>query len=761
MPRPKKPGAPEPKRRSRKGCCGEEKPSCINCKRQGDKCDYSIRLNWEGRARKRAAAEDTGLNSESIPSPLSPATPNLARDGASGSPASSVKHVFMPLQQYLGPHLDTKQQSDHGEVLSEPFGSPIIPVNDSQPLSGLSACLPRTSVDLAWLPYTPKSSSYASSGQSTSPSHHQKITAGESCEVTSPSSSTLVQHVDPQHLSTTAHTNYIPTANNTGIFRASELAIRESLASCMAEDTLLQFPLASNTSCVNTPADMHRVSVSSLLSIPSGPDPRDGRSYGLDCGQPDLDVHRDAELLASLRDTSTGGINNLKAIQYQKASSSTATPSSSQEDISAGVYRSVTTVFSKGGYYAKPVPILIPRLLSPLPPTLLESPINMLYFHHFINHTARILVPHDCYLNPFATVLPAMAIEDENILNLLLAYSASHRSRLLGHAEPYTRIARWTSGVFPSLRHALGDPQRRTSAATLATAIMLVSLKVISPSTFEVPIRWETHLMTAREIFLTRQKTDPEHFTGKVNTFLHRWLVYLDLFGSLSSRRAEAPLFNGTYWPLDTATEYPKKAIDQEFEVDCFTGFTPRCCSLLARLSALTHQCDNVRVDPAGRLFTSWNPPASVLAKAERLLQDMEDAGPERRSTPMTHHGKPVDHGMAAMDEAYRLAGMIHLHRRVLGRETSDPIVIDLVDALFDSLDQVSRGGQEEVCILFPLFTAGCESQNEDQRQQVSERVQGFESVGMKQIRGARKLMQKSWRVGLPWNVLADGEFLA
>lgn len=312
----------------------------------------------------------------------------------------------MPIQQYIGPHLDTKQQSDHGEALSEPFGSPIIPVNDSQSLSGLSACLPRTSADLAWLPYTPNSSSYASPGQSTSPSHYQKITAGESSEVTSPSSSTIAQHIDPQRLSTTAHTNYIPTPN-TGMFRASELAITESPASCMAEETLLQFPLASNTSGVNTPADMHRVSVNSLLSVPSGPDSSDGRSYGLDCGQPDLDVYRDAELLASLRDTPTSGINNLKAIQYQKASSGTATPSSSQEDISAGLHRSVTTVFSKGGYYAKPVPILIPRLLSPLPPTLLESPINMLYFHHFINHTARILVPHDCHLNPFATVLPA------------------------------------------------------------------------------------------------------------------------------------------------------------------------------------------------------------------------------------------------------------------------------------------------------------------------------------------------------------------
>lgn len=31
---------------------------------------------------------------------------------------------------------------------------------------------------------------------------------------------------------------------------------------------------------------------------------------------------------------------------------------------------------------------------------------NLLYFHHFIDHTARILVPHDCEKNPFRTILP-------------------------------------------------------------------------------------------------------------------------------------------------------------------------------------------------------------------------------------------------------------------------------------------------------------------------------------------------------------------
>ncbi|KAI5287446.1 hypothetical protein KEM54_005996 [Ascosphaera aggregata] len=47
MPRPKKPGAPEPKRRSRTGCWP--------CKARKIKC---IRLNWEGRVGKRSSVFD-------------------------------------------------------------------------------------------------------------------------------------------------------------------------------------------------------------------------------------------------------------------------------------------------------------------------------------------------------------------------------------------------------------------------------------------------------------------------------------------------------------------------------------------------------------------------------------------------------------------------------------------------------------------------------------------------------------------------------
>lgn len=63
--------------------------------------------------------------------------------------------------------------------------------------------------------------------------------------------------------------------------------------------------------------------------------------------------------------------------------------------------------FQEGaGYYAKPVTVSISRSLEPLPEMLRDNPMNLLYFHHFLNHTARVLVPHDCSENPFKSLLP-------------------------------------------------------------------------------------------------------------------------------------------------------------------------------------------------------------------------------------------------------------------------------------------------------------------------------------------------------------------
>ena len=159
---------------------------------------------------------------------------------------------------------------------------------------------------------------------------------------------------------------------------------------------------ASNAYSTQEP-DLRRLSVQSLLNNSQGysPDTQHGRqypimdqsttTYGYDVGHSDLDTPRNDDIRAISIFSPPSGAMELDEDEPAFAQSET---------------RGKDMAFEKGGYYAEPVAIRISKSLEPLPPLLLENPMNLLYFHHFLNHTARILVPHDCEQNPFRQILP-------------------------------------------------------------------------------------------------------------------------------------------------------------------------------------------------------------------------------------------------------------------------------------------------------------------------------------------------------------------
>jgi hypothetical protein len=173
------------------------------------------------------------------------------------------------------------------------------------------------------------------------------------------------------------------------------------------------------------PPDLRRLSVNSLLTGPPGETPPGlvssevrGRrypigdssytTYGFDLGHPDLDTPKNDDANAILiLSPPTGSVGFAGDGQYDASS-----------NLSFRI-RSKDIAFEKGGYYAKPVPIKISKSLEPLPTLLLENPMNLLYFHHFLNHTARILVPHDCEQNPFRNILPKSRLSTSFVLYLL------------------------------------------------------------------------------------------------------------------------------------------------------------------------------------------------------------------------------------------------------------------------------------------------------------------------------------------------------
>ena len=439
--------------------------------------------------------------------------------------------------------------------------------------------------------------------------------------------------------------------------------------------------------------------------------------------------------------------------------------------------------FSTSGYYSKPVAIQIPTKLEPLPATLTENPMNLLYFHHFLNHTAKILVPHDCPENPFRTILPKMAVENSNLLNLMLAYSACHRARLLGHREPIKRIAHWVRDVFPSLRQTLEETENtQISNANLATAIMLASLEIISPSSFGIPIHWQAHLGVARGIIRARGGPHSVSRKDPVMFFLTRWLAYLDVLGSLSARSGEDPLYEANYWQSSYDGTSAKELSltdddgddDDDYTIDCLLGFTTRCVYILAQIASLARQVAPFRINSeTGRINEEWQPSLDIRRKADKLKIDLEKA--RKHELRPCHHHSPVlpratltyapppsnqeAEESLATNEAFHWTGKVHLLRRVYNIPRSNPEVQEAVNNIISKMHTLRELGSAEACSLFPMFTAGVETDDNLQRAQVLSKLKGAEGLGMMQVTRARKILEECSRTGANWETLVNGDF--
>lgn len=189
-------------------------------------------------------------------------------------------------------------------------------------------------------------------------------------------------------------------------------------SSVASEETSLRHMTRPAAIPPQAPPELRRLSVNSLLSGPPGdgiqgiPFENHGRhypvtdsattTYGFDLGQPDLDTPKNDDANAITTFSPPASFNGPLFFEYASGD------------------RTKNMAFEKDGYYSKPVPIKISKYLEPLPATILENPMNLLYFHHFLNHTARILVPHDCEKNPFRKILPQSKLTDNLCVPLLM-----------------------------------------------------------------------------------------------------------------------------------------------------------------------------------------------------------------------------------------------------------------------------------------------------------------------------------------------------
>ncbi|KAI1399963.1 hypothetical protein F4819DRAFT_497682 [Hypoxylon fuscum] len=734
MPRPKRPGAPEPKRRSRNGCwpcknrkikCGEERPNCLNCQRTGETCDYSIRLNWEGRRGKRPEPGVIDFGQEIVSPPL---------------PARGFKLVH----QY--PSSDAP-----GTRRLEPLTSPV----SNLPKVERNRALPQPALPL-------------DNPSSIGPDDTDFSPANKRAKLTSD-----FQSADPQPAHVIEH-RHNSAASST--LDSSVASFRFTVGSGLSAASPLTPTTSSTFSDDDQRHSSRRLSVNSLLSAPPGPQalqdentsraraglpPLDTRTrlsteatyYGIDRGFPDHDLGKNDDL------TAISGSSPLLQREF------TDPPFGEPDDLAWHEFgfgvETTEFIDEEGGYYSKPVSIYIPRNLEPLPSRLMDNPMNIL--HHFLNHTARVLVPYDDpHANPFRTILPQMAIKNDNLLSLLLTYSASHRARVLNHPEPTFRIAFWVDDIFPALRQALSDPDKNFSDANLATAIMLASLEIISPKIFGYDIPWQRHLSLARELITVRPgglrglQSNFRH--DPVCSFLWSWAAYLDVIGSLSG----GPKGSSSAWIFDYEVD---DVVDGYDEIDCIMGFTTRCIYLLAKIADLAKECDAERIGNDLNVRQDWEPSDEIFEQASKIEAALTESMIQP-PVPCKHIHKKGDiekwdrREMEATNEAFHWAGLVHLYRRIMGKPSEDASVQTAVQKIIDCFGRIKPGGTAESCLLFPMFTAGCDAREDGQRALVLNRFMTAENHGMTQVHNARRLMQMVWETQRPWETLVSTEFI-
>ena len=376
-----------------------------------------------------------------------------------------------------------------------------------------------------------------------------------------------------------------------------------------------------------------------------------------------------------------------------------------------------------------------PSLSAVTSPLLEQNPSFRHLYHHFIQNTCRVLVPYDDHQNPFRTILAQMALHPsaQHLLSALLASSAAHRAGQRGETPPKYLVSSLLQTTLEGLRKALDNPAEACEDTTLATAIALSSYNIISSDVSH----WRMHLDGAREIILHRRRTETSPSREvSVRSFLFKWFAYLDVIAGASGLTLKEHNYDSAVELIEDVTE-SKKHVWEPAKVDTFTGFTQRLLPLLLRIGKLVHQ---KRV--AARMGIDLLQDQEFEFHVRTLELDLDAAEFDHIVVPAEYMDPDLEIQLRACNEAFHAAARIHIQRRL--RNMSSEQVRPTVEHVFEEIEKVPKGSGPEICLLYPLFSAGVEATG-DLRVLAEERMLAMEKIGIGNVQRAKKVMLATW----------------
>ncbi|KAE8371613.1 hypothetical protein BDV26DRAFT_286633 [Aspergillus bertholletiae] len=388
--------------------------------------------------------------------------------------------------------------------------------------------------------------------------------------------------------------------------------------------------------------------------------------------------------------------------------------------------------------------LVLPRQLNFNPSPFLSTKESRFFLHLFATETAPLLFPAAPGI--FVHQLVNRALDTSHLLHALLAAASSHHGRLVGDttASSRTTTLKFTNSAVSGLCTALSRAEEMSRAETAMTALALCTNDICNGNR-DV---WHAHLSGATRLlaaFLDRH-ADASSVADPFDLCLVKWFATLDSMASLVGISA-GPTDREPCWYLNKISGAHCGYVDD------ISGYSPELIPLLAQLGQMAGRQDLCTAAKRGGPVTL---PRQLREEAQALEYKIRSVTDRTVSdSTLKNHDNALPADLQHTHHAFVHASLLHLHRRVQLLPRDHAQVKEDISNIVTAVTNIDPFSPANILILWPMFSAGCETSATSERDLIQTRMANMQSLGMGNYTRARDMLRIFWSSGssIPWDI--------
>ncbi|KAE8130923.1 fungal-specific transcription factor domain-containing protein [Aspergillus pseudotamarii] len=377
--------------------------------------------------------------------------------------------------------------------------------------------------------------------------------------------------------------------------------------------------------------------------------------------------------------------------------------------------------------------------------------VSKYYLYYYSKCVCKLFVMYDSKRNPLRNLIPA-ALGDSILLTSIIALSARHManggqsfyelgtSTLPALSDAHHNALWFKYKAIQEISHALSDEKLDTHDIVMASAFLLIFLDLLESGSD----KWNVHLEGVKTLITQIQPmgsgTGTEQGLGgtveEMRNFIIRQIYLIDTLGATYTR----PRLLSNTTSLQEPTTPLQMSLDKsylgcpEFLLDALRSF-----SIFRDMLAGSHPLEEDSLQ-------SYIENISIVLN---LTQDFDCRAWASNLPQLDTHSTHDTNMLSTLAEAYKAGTLIY------GRRVSDALVGEmtpldnLVGELIAIIEVMRCDEALFKCILWPMFVAGLESQQQDQRDFVVSCLEKFwfETKCINVVNAAN-ILRRFWKMG-------------